>query len=157
MGRFDRIRAVSKPDTFEDPPSGAERQSRPGSDWLDQVRFDAHGLVTAIAQDAHTGRVLMIAWVNAEALRETAAGGFAVYWSRSRGRLWRKGEESGHRQQVVELRLDCDGDAVLYRVRQAGGIACHTGRESCFYRQLEGGDWKSVDPVLRDPELIYRR
>ncbi len=148
---------MSKPDTFEDPPSGAERQSRPGSDWLDQVRFDTHGLVTAIAQDADTGRVLMIAWVNAEALRETAAGGFAVYWSRSRGRLWRKGEESGHRQQVVELRLDCDGDAVLYRVRQAGGIACHTGRESCFYRQLEGGDWKSVDPVLRDPELIYRR
>ena len=148
---------MSKPDLPEDRPPGAERRSRPGSDWLDEVRFDAHGLAPAIAQDADPGRVLMIAWVNAEALRETAACGFAVYWSRSRGRLWRKGEESGHRQQVVELRLDCDGDAVLYRVRQAGGIACHTGRESCFYRQLEGGDWKSVDPVLRDPELIYRR
>ena len=107
------------------------------SDWLAEVRFDAQGLVPAIAQDAESSRVLMVAWANAEALRETASSGQAVYWSRSRNRLWRKGEESGHRQQVAEVRLDCDGDVVLYRVRQAGGIACHTGRESCFYRRLK--------------------
>ncbi|MCE2971658.1 MAG: phosphoribosyl-AMP cyclohydrolase [Burkholderiales bacterium] len=127
------------------------------SDWLAEVRFDAQGLVPAIAQDAESSRVLMVAWANAEALRETASSGQAVYWSRSRNRLWRKGEESGHRQQVAEVRLDCDGDVVLYRVRQAGGIACHTGRESCFYRRLEDGAWQTVDPVLKDPELIYRK
>jgi phosphoribosyl-AMP cyclohydrolase len=127
------------------------------NDWLAQVRFDPQGLVPAIAQDADSGRVLMIAWANAEALRETATSGRAVYWSRSRGRLWRKGEESGHPQEIVEVRLDCDGDAVLYRVRPAGGIACHTGRESCFYRRLDGADWQAVDPVLKDPELIYKR
>ena len=125
--------------------------------WLDDVRFDAQGLVPVIAQDAASGRVLMVAWANAEALRETAATGQAVYWSRSRARLWRKGEESGHRQVVRELRLDCDGDVVLYAVEQAGGIACHTGRESCFYRRLDDGDWVVVDPVLKDPELIYRK
>jgi phosphoribosyl-AMP cyclohydrolase len=125
--------------------------------WLDAVRFDDRGLVTVIAQDAGSGRVLMVAWANAEALAETAASGQAVYFSRSRGRLWRKGEESGHRQRVSEVRLDCDGDAVLYRVEQAGGIACHTGRESCFYRLLRDGQWQAVDPVLRDPELIYRK
>ena len=125
--------------------------------WLDDVRFDAQGLVPVIAQDAASGRVLMGAWANAEALRETAATGQAVYWSRSRARLWRKGEESGHRQVVRELRLDCDGDVVLYAVEQAGGIACHTGRESCFYRRLDDGDWVVVDPVLKDPELIYRK
>jgi phosphoribosyl-AMP cyclohydrolase len=125
--------------------------------WLDEVRFDAQGLVPVIAQDAASGRVLMVAWANAEALRETAASRQAVYWSRSRGRLWRKGEESGHRQVVRELRLDCDGDVVLYAVEQAGGIACHTGRESCFYRRLDGHDWTVVDPVLKDPELIYRK
>lgn len=126
-------------------------------DWLDEVRFDAQGLVPVIAQDAASGRVLMVAWANAEALRETAATRQAVYWSRSRSRLWRKGEESGHRQAVRELRLDCDGDVVLYAVEQAGGIACHTGRESCFYRRLDGHDWRVVDPVLKDPELIYRK
>jgi phosphoribosyl-AMP cyclohydrolase len=126
-------------------------------DWLDDVRFDAQGLVPVIAQDAGSGRVLMVAWANAEALRETAATRQAVYWSRSRSRLWRKGEESGHRQSVRELRLDCDGDVVLYAVEQAGGIACHTGRESCFYRRLDGHDWTVVDPVLKDPELIYRK
>jgi phosphoribosyl-AMP cyclohydrolase len=126
-------------------------------DWLEEVRFDAQGLVPVIAQDAASGRVLMVAWANAEALRETAATRQAVYWSRSRSRLWRKGEESGHRQAVRELRLDCDGDVVLYAVEQAGGIACHTGRESCFYRRLDGHDWTVVDPVLKDPELIYRK
>jgi len=124
--------------------------------WLDEVRFDADGLVTVIAQDAETQRVLMVAWANREALSETAASGQAVYWSRSRARLWRKGEESGHRQRIAEIRLDCDGDVVLYAVEQAGGIACHTGRESCFYRRLEGSAWEVVDPVLKDPELIYR-
>jgi phosphoribosyl-AMP cyclohydrolase len=129
-----------------------------GSDgWLDAVHFDADGVVPVIAQDAATQRVLMVAWANREALAETAAGGRAVYWSRSRRRLWRKGEESGHVQQVAEVRLDCDGDVVLYAVRQAGGIACHTGRESCFYRRLDGDRWVEVDPVLQDPELIYRK
>jgi phosphoribosyl-AMP cyclohydrolase len=127
------------------------------SGWLDAVRFDADGLVTVIAQDVASGRVLMVAWANREALAETAASGQAVYWSRSRKRLWRKGEESGHRQRVAEVRLDCDGDAVLYAVEQVGGIACHTGRESCFYQRLEGGRWEAVDPVLKDPELIYRK
>jgi phosphoribosyl-AMP cyclohydrolase len=125
--------------------------------WLDEVRFDARGLVTVIAQDAASGRVLMVAWANAEALGETAATGQAVYFSRSRGRLWRKGEVSGYRQRVQEVRLDCDGDVVLYRVEQAGGIACHTGRESCFYRMLRDGQWQVVDAVLEDPELIYRK
>ncbi len=126
-------------------------------DWLDEVRFDDRGLVTVIAQEAASGRVLMVAWANRDALAETAADGQAVYFSRSRARLWRKGEESGHRQRVTEIRLDCDGDVVLYRVEQAGGIACHTGRESCFFRRLEGQSWRSVDPVLKDPELIYRK
>jgi phosphoribosyl-AMP cyclohydrolase len=125
--------------------------------WLDEVRFDAEGLVPVIAQDARTQRVLMVAWANREALAETAASRHAVYWSRSRGRLWRKGEESGHRQQIAEIRLDCDGDVVLYAVEQAGGIACHTGRESCFFRRLDGDGWRTVDPVLKDPELIYRK
>ncbi len=125
--------------------------------WLDEVRFDATGLVTVIAQDAATHRVLMVAWASREALEETARTRQAVYFSRSRNTLWRKGEESGHRQAVQEMRLDCDGDVVLYAVAQAGGIACHTGRESCFYRVLEGDGWQSVDPVLKDPELIYRK
>jgi phosphoribosyl-AMP cyclohydrolase len=125
--------------------------------WLDAVRFDAQGLVTVIAQDAETQRVLMVAWANREALAETASSGQAVYFSRSRNKLWRKGEESGHRQAVRAIRLDCDSDVVLYAVTQAGGIACHTGRESCFYRVLEGDAWRTVDPVLKDPELIYRK
>lgn len=126
-------------------------------DWLDEIAFDERGLVPVIAQDAATRRVLMVAWANREALAETAATGRAVYYSRSRGKLWRKGEESGHRQAVREIRLDCDGDVVLYAVEQAGGIACHTGRASCFFRRLDGQAWASVDPVLKDPELIYRK
>jgi len=129
-------------------------------DWLSQVVFDAQGLIPAIAQDAASGQVLMVAWMNAQALAETAATGRAVYWSRSRKRLWRKGEESGHVQIVHELRLDCDGDVVLLKVAQQGGIACHTGRASCFYRRLdevaaEAREWTVCDPVLKDPELIY--
>jgi len=125
--------------------------------WLDEVCFDAQGLVTVIAQDAASGRVLMVAWADREAIAETVATGQAVYFSRSRGRLWRKGEESGHRQRVREVRLDCDGDVVLYKVEQLGGIACHTGHESCFFRVLREGRWQTVDPVLKDPELIYRK
>jgi phosphoribosyl-AMP cyclohydrolase len=125
--------------------------------WLDEIAFDERGLVPVIAQEAATGRVLMVAWANRAALAETVATGRAVYWSRSRGKLWRKGEESGHRQRVLEVRLDCDGDVVLYAVEQAGGIACHTGRASCFYRRLERDAWQAVDPVLKDPELIYRK
>jgi len=124
--------------------------------WLDEVRWDGDGLVPAIAQEAGTGRILMVAWMNREALAETAASGRAVYWSRSRGRLWRKGEESGHAQTVRELRLDCDADVVLLEVEQLGGIACHTGRHSCFFRRLKDGVWETVDPVLKDPESIYR-
>ncbi len=123
--------------------------------WLDEVRLDSAGLVPVIAQDVVSARVLMVAWANRDALAETAATGRAVYWSRSRSRLWRKGEDSGHRQKVVDIRLDCDGDVVLYAVEQEGGIACHTGRESCFFRRLEGEQWNAVDPVLKDPELIY--
>jgi phosphoribosyl-AMP cyclohydrolase len=125
--------------------------------WLNEVVFDAAGLVPVIAQDAASGRILMVAWANREALVETAQTCRAVYWSRSRGRLWRKGEESGHTQQVHEIRLDCDGDVVLYAVEQVGGIACHTGRESCFFRRLSDDGWDAVDPVLQDPELIYRK
>lgn len=123
--------------------------------WLDQIRWDANGLVPAIAQDAATGRVLMLAWMNREALQQTQARGEAVYWSRSRQRLWHKGEESGHVQVVRDIRLDCDGDVVLLTVEQHGGIACHTGRESCFFSRLDEGRWKAVDPVLKDPAQIY--
>jgi phosphoribosyl-AMP cyclohydrolase len=129
--------------------------------WLDAVKWDEKGLVTAIAQDAKSGRILMVAWMNREALAETASSHRAVYWSRSRSKLWRKGEESGHVQKVAELRLDCDGDVVLLQVdhgdlEHGGGIACHTGRESCFYSRFEGGQWKTVEPILKDPELIYK-
>ncbi len=115
------------------------------------------GLLPAIAQDAATGEVLMLAWMNREALTQTAKGGEAVYWSRSRKKLWRKGEESGHVQKIREIRLDCDSDAILLRVDQAGGIACHTGRESCFFRKLENGSWVTTDPVLKDPADIYKK
>ncbi len=129
-------------------------------DWMADVAFDSDGLIPAIAQDAKDGHILMVAWMNAESLAETAATGRAVYWSRSRGKLWRKGEESGHVQVVHELRLDCDGDVILLKVEQQGGIACHTGRASCFYRKLErSGEhttWQITDPVLKDPELIYK-
>lgn len=123
--------------------------------WIEQVRFSPEGLVAAIAQDHASGRVLMMAWMNHEALLETVRTGRAVYWSRSRGRLWRKGEESGHVQLVREIRLDCDGDAVLLAIEQQGGIACHTGRASCFFRRLDRGEWLDTDPVLRDPADIY--
>ena len=123
--------------------------------WLDEVPWNREGLITAVAQDAASGRILMVAWMNREALRQTAERKEAVYWSRSRQRLWHKGEESGHVQKVLEVRLDCDADAVLLKVEQAGGIACHTGRESCFFRKLEDGRWVSTDPVLKDPKLIY--
>ena len=128
-----------------------------GMSWLDEVPWNGDGLIAAVAQDASTDRVLTVAWMNREALRETVETQRAVYWSRSRKRLWRKGEESGHVQKLVELRLDCDADAVLLIVEQAGGIACHTGRESCFFRKLEGGKWVTVDPVLKDPALIYKK
>ena len=126
------------------------------SAWLDQVRFDQQGLIPAIAQDLASGRILMVAWMNRDALLETVATQRAVYWSRSRGRLWRKGEESGHFQQVRSVNLDCDGDVILLEVEQHGGSACHTGRASCFFRSLREGRWESVDPVLKDPEMIYR-
>jgi phosphoribosyl-AMP cyclohydrolase len=125
--------------------------------WLDVIKWDKDGLVPAIAQDAQSGRVLMMAWMNREALALTLREGRAVYWSRSRGRLWPKGEESGHVQKVKAIRTDCDADVVLLAVEQVGGIACHTGRESCFYRELRDGDWLAVDAVLKDPGTIYSK
>jgi len=124
-------------------------------DWLDKVKWARNGLVPVVAQEAGSGRVLTVAWMNREALARTVETGEAHYWSRSRGRLWRKGEQSGHVQRVLELRLDCDADVVLLAVEQEGGIACHTGRERCFFRKLEEGEWVTTDPVLRDPALIY--
>ena len=123
--------------------------------WLDEVPWNEHGLVAAIAQDATSGKVLTLAWMNRAALEQTVERGEAVYWSRSRNKLWRKGEESGHVQKVRELRLDCDADAVLLQVEQAGGIACHTGHERCFFRKLENGRWVETEPVLKDPKAIY--
>jgi phosphoribosyl-AMP cyclohydrolase len=123
--------------------------------WLDAVKWNADGLVPAISQEVGTGKVLTLAWMNREALASTVAEGRAVYWSRSRGKLWRKGEESGHVQVVKDVRLDCDNDAVLLLVEQQGGIACHTGRERCFYQSLQDGRWVSVEPVLREPADIY--
>ena len=125
--------------------------------FLDEVPWDANGLVAVVTQDASTGKVLTLAWMNREALQQTVDRKEAVYWSRSRNKLWRKGEESGHVQKVLEVRLDCDADAILLKVEQAGGIACHTGRESCFFRKLENGKWVTVDPVLKDPKLIYKK
>tara|TARA_B100001250_G_scaffold407623_1_gene428690 strand:+ start:432 stop:842 length:411 start_codon:yes stop_codon:yes gene_type:complete len=123
--------------------------------WLDDVKFDAQGLIPAIAQDYRTGRILMMAWMNREALQLTAEEQRAVYYSRSRQSLWRKGESSGHVQKLHELRLDCDADVIIMQVEQIGGIACHTGRESCFYRIWKDGEWVTTDPVLKDPEEIY--
>lgn len=123
--------------------------------WLDAIKWDANGLVPAIAQDHVTGRVLMVAWMNREALALTVAEQRGIYWSRSRGKLWRKGEESGHVQVLKELRLDCDGDVLVLQVEQLGGIACHTGRESCFYQRYENGAWQVVDAVHKDPHEIY--
>lgn len=125
--------------------------------WLDAVNWDEHGLAPVVTQDATSGRVLTLAWMNRASLAETIRTGQAVYWSRSRGRLWHKGEESGYVQKVAELRLDCDADAILLRVEQVGGIACHTGRERCFYLKLENGRWVETDPVLKDPAEIYAK
>ncbi|MDL5031907.1 phosphoribosyl-AMP cyclohydrolase [Pelomonas sp. APW6] len=129
-------------------------------DWLDQIKWDEQGLVPVIAQERDTGDVLMFAWMNREALRLTAERGEAVYWSRSRQKLWHKGEESGHSQQVHEMRLDCDHDVVLLKITQRGhepGIACHTGRHSCFFQRLDGQQWTTVEPVLKDPDHIYSK
>jgi phosphoribosyl-AMP cyclohydrolase len=125
------------------------------SDWLERVRWNADGLVPAIAQEATTHRVLTLAWMNREALSKTAKTREVHYWSRSRAKLWKKGERSGHVQRVREIRMDCDSDAILLIVDQVGGIACHTGRERCFFQRLDDGAWHVVEPVLKDPESIY--
>jgi phosphoribosyl-AMP cyclohydrolase len=124
--------------------------------WLDEVNWDPDGLVPVIAQDYKTGKVLMFAWMNREALQLTNDTQQAVYFSRSRDKLWRKGEESGHTQKVHEIRVDCDEDVILLRIEQAGGIACHTGRNSCFFKKLEDGHWKIDQPVIKNPEDIYK-
>ena len=128
----------------------------PELNWLDALHFNEEGLIPAIAQDRETGIILMQAWMNREALELTVKTGSAVYWSRSRQKLWRKGEESGHEQKVHGLRTDCDGDTILLLVEQVGGIACHTGRQSCFFYALTVTGWVAVDPVLRDPKEMYR-
>jgi len=125
--------------------------------WLNKISWSEEGLVPVIAQDADSGCVLMMAWMNREAVKRTVQSGEAVYWSRSRKKLWHKGEESGNIQHVREIRLDCDGDAILMKVVQAGGIACHTGRAHCFYNRLEQGKWVEIEPVLKSPEDLYRK
>lgn len=125
--------------------------------WLDALKWDAEGMIPAIAQDAESGRVVMFAWMNRESLQETLRTGKAIYWSRSRRRLWKKGEESGHFQAVRSIRTDCDGDVLLLSIDQVGGIACHTGRESCFFNALQGERWVPADPVLKDPKDIYAK
>lgn len=127
------------------------------NDWLEQIKWDRDGLVPAIAQDAKSGKVVMFAWMNREALAMSLREGRAVYWSRSRGKLWPKGEESGHIQRIIELRTDCDKDVILMSIEQVGGIACHTGREACFYHRLENEQWQIVEPVLKDPNEIYKK
>ncbi|WP_411727995.1 phosphoribosyl-AMP cyclohydrolase [Methyloglobulus sp.] len=124
--------------------------------WLDEISWTAEGLVPVIAQDNASGKILMFAWMSREALALTLAESYAVYWSRSRNKLWRKGEESGHKQRVISVFQDCDEDVILLKVEQEGGIACHTGRESCFYRQLIDTKWQAVEPVLKDPKAIYK-
>ena len=127
-----------------------------GKKWLNDVKWDDNGLVPVIAQDAASGEVLMFAWMNREALEKTLQVGEAIYWSRSRRKLWHKGEESGHTQKVREIRIDCDSDVILLKVEQTGGIACHTGRHSCFFSRLDEGRWQEVEPVLKDPKEIYK-
>jgi phosphoribosyl-AMP cyclohydrolase len=124
--------------------------------WLNQVKWDEHGLVPVIAQDAATRDELMFAWKNREALERSAECGEAIYWSRSRRKLWHKGEESGHTQIIREMRMDCDNDVILLKIEQTGGIACHTGRRSCFFQKFENDGWQEVDPVLKDPKTIYK-
>ena len=126
-------------------------------DWLDKVNWAQDGLVPAVAQESGSGKVLTVAWMNREALGRTAQSGEAHYWSRSRGKLWRKGETSGHVQKVKSIRLDCDEDVILLEVEQRGGIACHTGRHSCFFQRLDGDQWVVTEPVLKDPRDIYKR
>ena len=126
------------------------------TDWLDEIKWDGDGLVPAIAQDHETGEVLMVAWMNREALQLTAEQQCAVYWSRSRRKLWFKGEESGHRQRLREIRVDCDADVVLLQVEQVGGIACHTGRRRCFFRVLRDGEWQIDEQIIKNPDEIYR-
>ena len=125
--------------------------------WLDEVKWNLEGLAPVIAQEAGTGKVLMFAWMNRESLQRTVTSGEAVYWSRSRNRLWHKGEESGHIQRVSDIRLDCDNDVLLLQVEQVGGIACHTGRHSCFFQRLVDGKWRTDGPVIKDPTEIYRK
>jgi len=125
------------------------------TEWLDAIKWDEAGLVPAIAQESGSGKVLMVAWMNREALAETVRTGKAVYWSRSRRKLWRKGEESGHEQRVRDIRLDCDNDVLLLTVEQQGGIACHTGRQHCFFQQLQGDQWVTVEPVIKPESEIY--
>ena len=125
--------------------------------WQDEIRWTADGLVPVIAQQADSGKILMFAWMNPESLALTVDEGYAVYWSRSRQRLWRKGEESGHRQKVLDIFLDCDEDVILLKIEQEGGIACHTGRESCFYRRLIDKQWQAIEPILKDPNTIYTK
>ena len=147
--------------TAQQPPtatgSGNAATAATSAAWLDAIAWDERGLVPAIAQEAGTNKVLMVAWMNRAALIATLDTGHAVYWSRSRARLWHKGEESGHRQKLVEVRIDCDADVVLLKVDQIGGIACHTGRHNCFFRKLEGDAWVEVDPVLKSATEIYRK
>ena len=135
---------------MQDSPANVEQP-----EWLNAIRWTDEGLVPAIAQDADNGDILMMAWMNRESLRLTVEEGQAVYWSRSRGKLWRKGESSGHQQVIRDIRLDCDADVILLKVEQKGGIACHTGRRSCFYQRLDNGQWVSAEPVLKDPDAIY--
>ncbi|MEI7796483.1 MAG: phosphoribosyl-AMP cyclohydrolase [Methylococcaceae bacterium] len=123
--------------------------------WVDEIRFTEDGLIPAIAQDSITGKILMFAWMNRESLALTVENGYAVYWSRSRQKLWRKGEESGHQQKIISIQIDCDEDVLLLKIEQEGGIACHTGRESCFYRQLIDGEWQPIEAVLKNPDAIY--
>lgn len=138
-------------------PAEILKNSDMSEQWIEQVKWNSDGLVPAIAQDVVTGRVLMVAWMDREALALTVQENRAIYWSRSRQKLWRKGEESGHIQRLHDIRLDCDDDVILLSVEQLGGIACHTGREHCFYKALKEGEWVSVEPVLKDPNTIYEK
>lgn len=125
-------------------------------DWLQEIQWTEDGLVPVIAQEHDSGRVVMFAWMNRESLALSVETGYAVYWSRSRQRLWRKGEESGHQQKIIDIQLDCDADVILLKIEQQGGIACHTGRQSCFYRSLQDGHWQTTEPILKDPAQIYQ-
>lgn len=137
--------------------SALNRVLKMSSDWLEQIKWDEKGLVPAIAQETGTGKVLMVAWMNRESLALSVKEGRAIYWSRSRNKLWRKGEESGHVQLIKDVRLDCDNDVILLEVEQLGGIACHTGRHNCFFKQLQDDQWVAVEAVVKDPDQIYKK